>query len=103
MECAGLFEINITHSMNNDFANELKSYQKLWRYVIIHAIFEAASVSKKKSAMIAKVKARDFLLGKSSNLEVICNYANLDPSYVRQKASMAIEKKSWWNNYNSLK
>ncbi len=66
--------------------NPTRGEQAMWRAVITQAFMDARSLSHKEEMRSHRIKARQWLCGMSDDFRRICEYAGLDPTYVRQKA-----------------
>ncbi len=64
----------------------IDNIQSLWRAVILQAVIDACSRSKKKVNKIERKKAQSWLLDMSDDFISVCNMANYNPHYVRRKA-----------------
>lgn len=73
-----------------------KAERALWAAVITQALMDAGSESRKPEARHEKAKAIRWLLGNSEDFVTVCQNADLDPQYVREKAKMAIERGCVW-------
>lgn len=58
----------------------------LWRSVILQAFIDLKNNSKKKIANTYRVKATLWFNMKNKDFLTVCEYANLDPKYVWEKA-----------------
>ena len=68
----------------------------LWKAVITQALMDAASKSQKAEAKRSKREALEWLTGDSSDFEVVCDHAGLDPSYVRTQIAGALMRDCSW-------
>ncbi len=68
----------------------------LWRAVITQALMDAASNSQKSEAIKWKAEAMQWLSGQSEEFLLVCEYAGLDPDYVRENAARAIARGCIW-------
>jgi hypothetical protein len=68
----------------------------LWRAVITQALMDASSHSKKTEAKRSKTEAIQWLKGESDDFLDVCDQANLNPSYVREKAVQALLRGCNW-------
>lgn len=68
----------------------------LWKAVITQALMDAATKSHKSEAQKSRREALEWLLGTSSDFEVVCDNAGLDPGYVRGKAAEAVLRNCAW-------
>lgn len=68
----------------------------LWKAVITQALMDAASNSQKAEAKRSKREALEWLNGKSSDFEIVCDHAGLDPAYVRAQIAGALARNCSW-------
>lgn len=68
----------------------------LWRAVIVQALLDAASSSRKSEARRTRSAAMDWLLSNTSDFELVCDNAGLDPDYVRSRARAALARGFEW-------
>ncbi|HSQ97271.1 MAG TPA: hypothetical protein VLL98_00965, partial [Rickettsiales bacterium] len=69
----------------------------LWKAVILQALVDLQSNSKKKIANTYRIKALMWFNLKNENFIKICNLADLDPKYVSQKAKKVKENNKFFN------
>jgi len=86
----------LEHSPN--FDERLNGLKSIWRAVITQALIDAASNSKKRENLKAKREAKTWLLGESEDFFDICCLADLNPSYVKKKAKLALARNCVWRN-----
>ncbi len=70
--------------------------QAVWRSVIMQALIDAASNSKKKENMQWKEEALIWLRGTSADFYTVCQNAGYEPEYVREIAADAIKRNCIW-------
>lgn len=63
-----------------------KSEIALWKAVILQALVDLQSNSKKKIANTYRIKALMWFNLKNEEFLTVCNYAGLDPKYVYEKS-----------------
>lgn len=68
----------------------------MWKAVITQALMDAGNKSAKMEAKQEKRHAIEWLLSNSDDFIIVCLNANLDPSYVRQKARCAVKRGCIW-------
>ena len=68
----------------------------LWRAVITQALMDAGSESRKPEALYHKFEATAWLTGGGRDFTTVCDYAALDPRYVRRMAAQALAKGCKW-------
>jgi hypothetical protein len=64
------------------YRTELNAERALWRAVILQAFVDLKNNSKKKIAKTYRLKSALWFNLKNSDFLAICNYANLEASYV---------------------
>ena len=89
---------NINHK--NHFHNPESG---LWKAVIMQAVLDSMSNSKRSSEVLAKKMAIDWLDVKNSNFIKVCNYAGLSPSWVIKKVKFAIGNPRIWRRECDLR
>lgn len=62
----------------------------LWRAVIMQALLDAGSDSKKRYMRLHKAQAISWLSGISEDFRTVCALAELEPRYVKERAREAI-------------
>ncbi len=77
----------ISNSIDN-----LDKIQALWKSVILQAFIDLKNNSKKKIANTYRVKATLWFNMKNKDFLTVCEYANLNPKYVWDKAEKQKEK-----------
>ncbi len=70
--------------------------QALWRAVILQALTDAASESKKYEAQLEKEKARRWLLAAGEDFATVCDLAGFDVSRVRRHVRRALAGGCQW-------
>ncbi len=68
-----------------------KSEIALWKAVILQALVDLQSNSKKKIANTYRIKALMWFNLKNEEFLTVCNYAGLDPKYVYEKSRIVKE------------
>lgn len=63
-----------------------RRHTALWKGVIMQALVDLASRSKKKMAKINRIKSIMWINLNSEDFKTACAYAELDPKYVHKKA-----------------
>ena len=76
--------------------NAVAREQALWRAVIVQALMDAASGSKKKENIQAREEARVWLRGNSPDFLTVCHYAGYEPEFVREMVQEAMERDCVW-------
>lgn len=66
--------------------NPVKGEQALWRAVISQTLMDARNRSAKPEMLSHRIKAVQWLTGMSDDFRRVCEYAGLNPVFVRQKA-----------------
>ncbi len=72
--------------------DDLDKIQALWRSVILQAFIDLKNNSKKKIANTYRVKATLWFNIKNKDFLTVCEYANLNPKYVWNKAEKQKDK-----------
>jgi hypothetical protein len=75
----------------------------LWKAVIMQAVLDVMSNSKRASEILAKNTARDWLSEKNANFIKVCGYAGLSPNWVIKKIEYALENPRIWRRECDLK
>lgn len=81
-------DFNYRYSNNNLY---FKSEIALWKAVILQALVDLQSNSKKKIANTYRIKALMWFNLKNEDFITVCNYAGLDPKYVYEKSRIVKE------------
>ena len=81
-------DFNYRYSNNNLY---FKSEIALWKAVILQALVDLQSNSKKKIANTYRIKALMWFNLKNEEFITVCNYAGLDPKYVYEKSRIVKE------------
>lgn len=76
--------------------NATASEQAVWRAVIVQALMDASSNSKKQENIQSKQEALVWLRGNSQDFATVCHHAGYDPEFVRDMARKAIERGCNW-------
>lgn len=90
----GLEEFNYKYSNDNIY---YKCEIALWKAVILQALVDLQSNSKKNIANTYRIKALMWFNLKNEEFIKICNWADLDPKYVIQKARKVKESNKFFN------
>ena len=69
----------------------------LWKAVILQALVDLQSNSKKKIANTYRIKALMWFNLKNEEFIQVCNWAGLEPSYVYEKAKKVKENNKFFN------
>lgn len=80
---------NLEDEFDYRYSNDnlyFKSEIALWKAVILQALVDLQSNSKKKIANTYRVKALMWFNLKNEEFLTVCNYAGLDPKYVYEKS-----------------
>ncbi len=75
----------------------------VWKAVIMQAVLDLMSTSKRASEILAKKTAREWLNEKNANFVKVCGYAGLNPNWVLKKIEFAIENPRTWRRECDLK
>ena len=81
-------DFNYRYSNNNLY---FKSEIALWKAVILQALVDLQSNSKKKIANTYRIKALMWFNLKNEEFITVCNYAGLDPKYVYEESRIVKE------------
>lgn len=79
-----------------DNGRHVRSERALWRAVILQALVDAASESRKYEARLEREKARRWLLAAGEDFVTVCHHADLDPSYVHRHVRRALAGGCQW-------
>lgn len=74
----------------DDTPPPIRSEVALWRAVIVQALMDAASRSRKPDAMYHKNEAAAWLTGGGRDFALVCEHAGFNPFYVRRMAKRAM-------------
>jgi len=77
---------------------EVFGEKALWRAVITQALMDAGSLSSKREMKYHKAQAISWLSGTSPDFKQVCEMADMDYEYVREKAKQAIARGCSWRN-----
>jgi glutamate-1-semialdehyde aminotransferase len=80
----------------SDDSDAYGSQQAMWRAVIVQALMDAASQSKKPEAEISRREAMVWLRGKSADFKEVCENAGFDPEFVREMAAKCLADGCAW-------
>lgn len=89
-----------TEDFNYKYSNDnlyYKSEIALWKAVILQAMLDLQTNSKKKIANTYRVKALMWFNLKNEDFLTVCNYAGLDPLYVYQKSQIVKKNNKFFN------
>lgn len=86
-------DFNYKYSNDNFY---YKSEIALWKAVILQALVDLQSNSKKKIANTYRIKALMWFNLKNQDFITVCNYAGLDPKYVYKKARIVKENNKFF-------
>ncbi len=81
---------------NNEMHNPTASQQSIWRAVIVQALMDASSNSKKTENLQSKREALIWLRGNSKDFLTVCDYAGFEPSFVRDMCKKALAHGCQW-------
>ena len=87
-------DFNYKYSNDNIY---YKSEIALWKAVILQALLDLQTTSKKKIANTYRVKALMWFNLKNEEFLTVCNYAGLDPKYVYAKAQLVKSNNKFFN------
>ncbi len=76
--------------------NPVESEEGIWRSVIVQALMDASSNSRKKENLQWKEEALIWLRGTSRDFLIVCQYAGFEPEFVRDMAKRALERECLW-------
>jgi hypothetical protein len=76
--------------------NYAATEQSIWRAVLVQALMDASSNSKKKENMQWKEEALIWLRGKSQDFLTVCHYAGFEPDFVRLMVQRALSRDCVW-------
>lgn len=85
---------------NLEYSQDILGIQALWRAVITQALMDASSNSSKVIDKVERARARAWFSKSNPDFLTVCAYADLDPSYVLQKAKEAIKRGCKWRSNN---
>lgn len=74
----------------------VRGEQALWRAVIVQALMDSASNSHKAEAKFFKTQAMQWLCGSHPDFATVCDYAGMEPAYVRRMAKRALLNGCKW-------
>jgi hypothetical protein len=102
---SNIIEVDQTLSNElNQTESELNKIRSLWRAVITQNLMDLNSNSQKPLFKLAKSRAFFWLTSDSDDFHLVCALADLDPSYVKQKAlSISSNGYKWRNNKKNIK
>ena len=85
------------HLLGTDNAeNHVRGERAIWRAVILQALEDAASRSKKVKDKFNKDQAIHWLTHKNADFDHVCDLAGFEPSYVRRKVKRALQNGCQW-------
>lgn len=76
--------------------NPTATHQSIWRAVIVQALMDASTNSKKSENLQSKQDALIWLRGNSKDFLTVCDYAGFEPSFVRDMCKKALERGCQW-------
>jgi hypothetical protein len=76
--------------------NSVACEQAAWRAVIVQALMDASSNSRKKENIQWKEEALVWLRGNTRDFLTVCHYAGFEPEFVRDMAKRALERECIW-------
>ena len=76
--------------------NPVESEEGIWRSVIVQALMDASSNSRKKENLQWKEEALIWLRGTSKDFLIVCEHAGFEPEFVRDMAKRALERECLW-------
>lgn len=76
----------------------VKSEISVWKAVIMQALLDCGTFSKKSSDRIEKERATEWFSVKNKDFVYVCSNADLDPEYVVKKAKNAMKTYCKWRN-----
>ncbi len=79
-----------------DQSRPVRSEQALWRAVILQALTDAASESRKYETRLEREKARRWLLAAGEDFVTVCHHAGYDPSYLHRHVRRALAGGCQW-------
>lgn len=91
--CNSCEDFNYKYSNDNVY---YKAEIALWKSVILQAMVDLQSNSKKKIANTYRIKSLMWFNLKNEEFLTVCNYAGLNPKYVYEKAMKVKEKNSFF-------
>ena len=89
-------ELNHSSGISPERTNPVAGEEALWRAVITQALMDAASQSKKPEQQMAREQARRWLTKSCDDFNTVCDYAGMEPAYVRRMAKQALMQQSHW-------
>lgn len=91
--CTSCEDFNYRYSNDNIY---YKGEIALWKAVILQAMVDLQSNSKKKIANTYRIKSLMWFNLKNEDFLTVCNYAGLDPKYVYEKAMKVKENNAFF-------
>ncbi|MFO1241901.1 MAG: hypothetical protein U1E36_01660 [Rickettsiales bacterium] len=76
--------------------NATAGEESMWRAVIVQALMDASSLSRKPENQFHKREALIWLRGTSEDFHRVCHFAGFEPSFVRQLVKEALERGCQW-------
>ena len=94
-------------SFSNDFyvngsSNSSRGERSLWRAVIMQALIDSVSISKRTEKVLARESAIKWFDLSNQHFLSVCLMADLQPEYVIKKSKFAIQNYSQWKRNLSL-
>ncbi len=80
----------------DDYPPEMRGFRALWRAIILQALEDAASNSKKSKEQYFKTQAIHWLNHGGQDFVEVCDYAGLDPDYARKQIKKALSRGCKW-------
>ncbi|CAL7961523.1 hypothetical protein MIDIC_20068 [Alphaproteobacteria bacterium] len=91
-----IFHNHVDNSARDN--SEEMGMQGLWKAVIMQALVDAASNSKKKQVKANKLRALRWLKGDSDDFVTVCMLANMNPNHVKQQVRTALSNGCKWRS-----
>ncbi len=80
----------------NSVVAQIKAMRKLWRAVITQAMMDAGNNCKNRHAKGIKARALQWLVRDNADFDLVCELADMEPSYVRARAVGALNRGCKW-------
>lgn len=77
-------------------SQEFWGYQALWRAVILQAILDARTISRKRRKRKLKTKAELWIFQDEENFPLVCSLAAYDVDWIRRKLREAFQSNYQW-------
>ena len=88
-------QTNSPYEETSDY-NPTATEQSMWRAVVVQALMDASSMSKKAEMQQYKREALVWLRGNSEDFFTVCYYAGLDPECTREMIKDALARGCNW-------